>query len=361
MKSTRNPFLSALGLIAAAALSAHAAIVTGGSVNNTAVNNALTGTASQSSTAFGAPAGRANDGNVNGDFGAGSTTHTDDLGVPNNWQVDLGVNRTIDQVVLYPRDGCCPDRLSNYRVSVYDASNAEVAGQNFLSQPAGGAQPVNFGGITGRSVRVQQLGVNNGGNFVLSLAEVTVLDYASYINVAAGKPSSQSTTNFGGSAARANDGDTSGDWAFESVSHTDAVAGSTWWQVDLQGDYAINEISLHARTDCCPDRQGNYRLSILDNGSEIWGMDVAPGAAGSNINFGALFDVWENAGGFIGTGDAVRVSLIGDRNNSNDADPNAARFLMLGEVQVFGAPVPEPSTAGLAALAGLALLRRRRR
>ncbi len=359
MKSTRNPFLAALGLLAAGALSAHAAIVTGASVNNTAVNNALTGTATQSTTAFGAPASRANDGNVNGDFGAGSTTHTDDFGVPNNWQVDLGVDRVIDQVIVHNRDGCCPDRLSNYRVSVYDAVNVEIAGQDFLTQPAGGAQPVNFGGITGRTVRVQQLGLNAGGNYTQSLAEVTVLDYNNYINVAAGKPSAQSTTAFGGSAARANDGDTSGAWGLESVSHTDSPGGAVWWEVDLQGDYAINEISLHARTDCCPDRQGNYRLSILDNGSEIWGMDVAPGAAGSGINFGALFDVWENAGGFIGTGDKVRVSLIGDRNNAIP-DGSSERFLMLGEVQVFGAAIPEPGTTALALLAGLALLRRRR-
>lgn len=352
--------LIALAFLAAVS-AASAAIVTGASVNNTATNHALAGTASQSSTAFGAPASRANDGNVNGDFGANSTTHTDDLGVPNNWQVDLGVDRVVDQVIVHPRDGCCPDRLSNYRVSVYDASNVEIAGQNFLNQPLGGAQPVNFGGISGRTVRVQQLGLNNGGNHVLSLAEVTVLDYDNYINVAAGKPSSQSTTAFGGSAARANDGDTSGIYGFETISHTDAVAGSIWWEVDLQGDYYINEISLHARTECCAGRQGNYRLSIMDNGSEMWGMDVAPGAAGSDINFGALFDVWENTGVAIAAGDAVRVSLIGGRNNTSEGDPNAALFLMLAEVQVFGVAVPEPGSAALAALAGLALLRRRRK
>ena len=360
MNSISNPFLAVFSLLTASILSANAAVVTGSSVNNTAVNNALSGTASASSSAFGTSPGYAIDGNVDGAFGSNSTTHSAD-GSPQNWQVDLGVNRTIDQVVLYNRDGCCQNRLSNYRVSVLDASNAEVSGQNFLNAPAGGAQPVNFGGILGRSVRVEALGMNVDGNFTLSLAEVTVLDYANYPNVAAGKPSSQSTTNFGGSAARANDGDTSGDYNFESVSHTDAVAGSIFWEVDLQGDHNINEISIHARINCCPGRQGNYRLSVMDNGSETWGMDVAPGAAGSDINIGALFDVWENAGGFIGTGDAVRVSLIGGRNNTSEADPNAALFLMLAEVQVFGAPVPEPSIPVLASLAGLALLRRRRK
>jgi hypothetical protein len=361
MMSKLNPLFATLGLFAATGVSLHAGIVTGNTVHNTATNNALTGTATQSTTAFGAPAERAIDGNVDGNFGSGSTTHTDDLGVPNNWQVDLGVNRTIDQVILFNRDACCPERLSNYRVSILDAANVEVAGQDVLTAPAGGAQPLNFAGITGRTVRVQQLGANNGGNFVLSLAEVTVLDYVNFSNIAAGKPSTQSSTAFGGAAGRANDGDTSGAFGSESISHTDAIAGPTWWEVDLQGEYAINEISIHARTECCGGRQGNYRLSILDNGIEIWGMDVAPGAAGSDINFGPLFDVWEDAGGFLGTGDKVRIALIDDRNNSSELDPNAARFLMLADVQVFGTAIPEPGSAGLALLAGLMLVRRRRR
>ena len=359
--SKLNPFLPAFGLLAAACLPAQAGIVVGGTVHNSAVNNALTGVATQSTTAFGAPAERAIDGNVNGDFGAGSTTHTDDLGSPNFWQVDLGANRTVDQVVLYNRDACCPERLSNIRVSVLDALNVEVAGQNFLTPPLGGAIPVHFAGITGRTVRVQQLGPNAGTNHVLSLAEVTVLDYVNFSNIAAGKPATQSSTAFGGSAARANDGDTSGTWGSESISHSDAIAGPVFWEVDLLGDFRINEITLHSRTDCCAGRQGNYRLSIYDNGSEIWGIDVAPGAAGSDINFGPLYSVWEDAGGFLGTGDKVRVSLIGDRNNTSELDPNASRFLMLADVQVFGALVPEPGTPLLASLAALTLLRRRRR
>lgn len=360
MNHRLHPSLMMLAF-AAGASTAGAAIVIGSPVQNIAINHALTGTASASSTGYGGVASRAIDGNVNGYFSDGSTTHSDEnAGINQSWQVDLGTDRAVDQVIVYNRDdGCCPGRLSNYRVSLLAGDGATVAFQDFPAAPLGGAQPVNFGGATGRTVKVEILGLNGEGTNVLSLAEVTVLDYINYPNIAAGKPASQSSIGFGGSAARANDGDTSGVYSWNSISHTGNVVGPVWWETDLEGDFAINEIAIYSRTDCCPERNGNYRLSILDNGSEVWGMDVAPGAPGSTINIGSLFTVWENSGGFIATGDKVRISLIGDRNN---APPNgeAERYLMLADVQVFGT-VPEPGTALLAALSGLCLMSRRRR
>lgn len=347
--------------LAAGASTAAAAIVIGSPVQNTAINHALNGTASASSTGWGGVASRAIDGNVNGYYSANSTTHSDDnAGINQSWEVDLGTDRTVDQVVVHNRDdACCQGRLSNYRVSLLAGGGTTVASQDFPAAPLGGAQPVNFGGATGRTVKVEILGLNGEGTNALSLAEVTVLDYINYPNIAAGKPASQSSTGFGGSAARANDGDSSGVYSWNSISHTGNFPGSVWWETDLESDFAINEIAIYPRTDCCPERNGNYRLSILDNGSEVWGMDVAPGASGSSINIGSLFTVWENSGGFIATGDKVRISLIDDRNN---APPNgeAERYLMLAEVQVFGT-IPEPGTALLAALSGLCLMLRRRR
>ena len=270
---------------------------------------------------------------------------------------------------MWNRTGCCPNRLSNFRLGVYDASNAEVWAQNFYvgAGAVGGNEVVNpTPGTTGQFVRISQLGLNNEGNNVLSLAEVEVLSLspALFPNIAVGKPATQSSTAYSGDAARAVDGNINGSYSSNSVTHTaDAtngwVAGTpVWWEVDLLGDFAINEIAINGRTDCCTDRLGNFRVSILDDGLEVWGQDNFEGDAGSGLAAPALWSNYESTGGFIASGDKIRVSLIGDRNNA--ADPNNAGTLSLAEVRVFGAAIPEPGTSALALLAGFALLRRRR-
>ncbi len=153
-------------------------------------NLALNGTASQSSTGAGGTADRAIDGNTDGNWGLGSTTHTN--GNANNWwQVDLGASAEMDEVVLFNRADCCGLRLSNFRVSVWDGDPAsggtEVWGQDYFSSGSvdqGGSfalsaeelgdNGVALGDVSGRFVRVQLNGLNNEGNGTLSLAEVQV-------------------------------------------------------------------------------------------------------------------------------------------------------------------------------------------
>jgi len=340
--------------------------------NGGGANHALLGTATQTDVAYSGPASLAIDGNTNGDYGGGSVTHTDDtIGGIKEWQVDLGSVKPVDQIVVWNRTACCPLRLSNFRLGVYDASNAEVWAQNFYETP-GTAVCVNetvnpTAGTAGQYVRITQLGLNNDGNNVLSLAEVQVmqLNPALFPNIAVGKPAAQSSTAYGGDASRAVDGNVSGNYGDNSTTHT-ADAANGWvpgtpvfWEVDLQGDFSINEIAINGRTDCCTERLGNFRVSIFDNGTEVWGQDNFMGAAGSNIAAPSLWSNFEDAGGFLASGDMVRVSLIGDRNNATD--PANQGTLSLAEVRVFGAPVPEPGAAGLTAFAGLVLLRRRRR
>jgi hypothetical protein len=36
------------------------------------------------------------------------------------WQVDLGSQKKISQIIIYNRTDCCVDRLSNYQVSISD-------------------------------------------------------------------------------------------------------------------------------------------------------------------------------------------------------------------------------------------------
>jgi len=83
----------------------------------------------------------------------------------------------------------------------------------------------------------------------------------SEINMALGKPTSQSSTAFGGVSSRAVDGNTDGNWANGSVTSTASGTGTNnWWEVDLQGITNISSITLWNRTDCCWDRLSNFSI-----------------------------------------------------------------------------------------------------
>ena len=79
-------------------------------------NIAPSGKASQSSTDFGGPAARGNDGNTDGDYNKNSVTHTAQQKDP-WWEVDLGTAKAIDRIVVFNRtDGAVGSRLDGYYV-----------------------------------------------------------------------------------------------------------------------------------------------------------------------------------------------------------------------------------------------------
>jgi len=90
-------------------------------------NVALKGAATQSSTAFDGPAGRAIDGNTDGVFANGSVNHT---AVENDpwWEVDLKEPRELNKLVVWPRaDGSALfSRLDGLRVSILDENRKPV-------------------------------------------------------------------------------------------------------------------------------------------------------------------------------------------------------------------------------------------
>jgi len=143
-------------------------------------NLALGGSASQSSVFANLDflgADRANDGNRNGDFEAGSLIHTDLDNEP-WWQVDLGASYNLDRVELYNRTDCCAESLSNFYVLVSDqpfgpgglsAQLGDVNVTAFSVPGQAGADEIVAIGLTGRYVRIQLAGAD-----YLQLAEVEV-------------------------------------------------------------------------------------------------------------------------------------------------------------------------------------------
>jgi hypothetical protein len=143
-------------------------------------------------------------------------------------------------------------------------------------------------------------------------------------NYALGKPTSQQSTGYGGDPSRAVDGNTSGVWANNSVTHTN-LGHQPWWQVDLlQGRY-IDTINVFGRTDpCCTSRLANYWVMV--SASPFASTDLATTLADPNVQKqyvlgGSQLPVQSFSFGTIGR--YVRVQLSGDD------------YLSLAEVQVL--------------------------
>ncbi len=324
-------------------------------------NHAPSGFASQSTTGYGAPASRANDGNTTQGFGNNSTTHTDDLAAGNQfWQVDLGSSKPVTSVNLYNRGEGINNRLSNFRLKVLNGSGVEVWGQDMHT---GGSNVGDFEavpvptGTFGQIIRVEQLGLNAGGNNVLSLAEVQVMNAKAplFPNQALTASATQSSTGYGGTADRVNDNNTDGLFGNNSVTHTDdaqPLGNPVWIRLDLASTIQINEIALFNRVDCCGPRLSNYRLSVLSGGVEVWGQDYLNG---NPVTGKTVISVHDDAGGFFATGDAVKLELIGG------LDGGGANNIHLAEIKIFGAPIPEPASTALLGMLVLGVAARRRR
>lgn len=132
----------------------------------------LVGVATQSSTGSGGDAARAIDGNTNGNFGAGSVTHTSGTDIP-FWEVDLNAVYELDRVAIWNRTDCCGERLTNFEVLALDGSFGVVYSEAVYTGE-GEFAPESFevvfpAGTQARWVSIQPFEVG-----VLSLAEVQV-------------------------------------------------------------------------------------------------------------------------------------------------------------------------------------------
>ncbi|MBN1421604.1 MAG: discoidin domain-containing protein [Planctomycetes bacterium] len=145
-------------------------------------NIAPLGTAMQSTVGYGGVPERAIDGNTSGVYNDNSITHTATGDAAPWWELDLGDEYEITRIVIWNRtDVCCPQRLSNFYVSVLDDGYGEVFGETFFEDGIGypdttvdGFEIVVPDDTLGRFVRVDLLGPNAGDEFFLSLAEVQV-------------------------------------------------------------------------------------------------------------------------------------------------------------------------------------------
>ncbi|MGD9854923.1 MAG: DUF1553 domain-containing protein, partial [Planctomycetaceae bacterium] len=121
-----------------------------------------------------------------------------------------------------------------------------------------GETPVPTGPLPSRHVRIELL----GDKAVLHLAEVQV--FIGEENVASKGTTKQSSTSSGAEAQRAADGNTDGNFAAGSVSHTETER-NPWWEIELPESAAVGRVVVWNRTDNgLHARLSDWRIVLLD-------------------------------------------------------------------------------------------------
>lgn len=159
---------------------------------------------------------------------------------------------------------------------------------------------------------------------------------ANVTSVGLAKQSSEFSEDF--PATSAVDGDTS------TPTHTAIDDANPHWQVALAAEYAISEIILHNRDDCCGSRLRDITVEILDDidnvvfTSELLNPENVLG--GSTVNVGPEtlhLDLVELTGAAV-SGSKVRVSRTPDPDFSGSGGVGPVgeeNVLSLGEVEIF--------------------------
>ena len=140
-------------------------------------------------------------------------------------------------------------------------------------------------------------------------------------NIALGRPATQSSVVAGGVPGRAVDGATYGNWAGDSVTHTDREA-QPYWQVDLGARESVGRVVLWPRTDCCPQQTANAWVLVSD---EPLPRDLEAAKAA------ASFKTYIN--GHVGRPTTIGAAGAGRYVRVQRSDTEA---LVLAEVQVIG-------------------------
>jgi hypothetical protein len=102
-----------------------------------------------------------NDGNITGDFNAGSVYHSSNHSVGEFWEVDLGASTPLAYAELFARTSV--NSTTEFKVSVLDSSmnvvDTAIVGNSDVNGPTPGYDhTIDLTGITGRFLRVETTG-----------------------------------------------------------------------------------------------------------------------------------------------------------------------------------------------------------
>ncbi|XP_032893986.1 uncharacterized protein LOC116984036 [Amblyraja radiata] len=289
----------------------------------------------QSSTDGGARAKRATDGDSDSDFRHGSCSSTIKSKNP-WWRLDLKESYNVSDVRITNRADCCSDQLLGAEIHIGDSLENE-GNSNTLCAIVDSISWTTFTfncrGFVGRYVNI----IIPGQDKILTLCEVEIIgSKLPYLhgaeNVALGARPTQSSTDDGAGAERANDGNNDSDFWHGSCART-KKSKNPWWRVDLKERYKVSDVKITNRGDCCSDQIQGAEIRIGDSLENN----------GNSNRFCATVESFStslsiNCGGFVGR----YVNII---------IPGLDKILTLCEVEIFGSQLPSlPGTASLSSL-----------
>lgn len=252
------------------------------------------------------------------------------------YTINLGSNQALNKLRFLNRnDGCCTDRLTNYRVSLFAADPAlpasiatwtTVVRANNTNSGVGGVDEVTAsahpaGTFAGQWVRVENLNNANNHPQIAEVEALTSPNLALFKNVTA-----SAATGAGAPATALTDGNPT------TFSFPAGAAGSTlgfFYQVDLSGTHGLDRVVLYSRPDCCPERTTNYRVTLhADNagspGAVTWTGDLRTDNTFATAGSGEVIRPEQGTGEMRGR--FLRITnLSGNANNPQIAEIEAFR------------------------------------
>jgi hypothetical protein len=282
-----------------------------------------------------------------------NTIHLDELPWPDAaYTVDLGANYAVTEIRIFPRqDGCCPERLQNFRVSVHQDNagmiGTEIWGANMFTD--GSHAPSGAGAV----VEIPLPSPQNGRWVQVKSLESVVPDYAlqmTELEIYADVPPSEvnralnalATSNRplwnGISPAVLVDGNRSA--AGNQVLHGLAdIESPFFYEINMGVAVNLSRIVIWPRQDgCCADRLSNYRVSVHQDengqiGEAVWSADMRtdfsnPGSAPGDREL--ITPNLDPAGNF--QGQWIRIESL-------DESPIPNYALQMVEVEAFGEPL----------------------
>jgi hypothetical protein len=215
------------------------------------------------------------------------------------YTVDLGMSFALEEIVLWNRiqGNCCPERLSNYRVSLHeddgagapgpavwsadirtDGTNSGLGGDDRLTGDLDAA-----GSFTGQFIVVENL---SDGEYNPQIAELEAFTFDEVPEppIPPRNYADSGVTGFFDSAglpvgawggqppANATDG-----FATTFTHPLDMASAGYYFESDMGEDVVVGTIELAGRTGCCPERLEDATVQLLDAAGNVVFSQVMAG------------------------------------------------------------------------------------